>query len=61
MELMRYRENGLIDPKYLVAFEKLRFKRELRKRSKGKKVAARFGRLLPRPVDYSIQVSTVAI
>jgi len=54
-ELMKYRENGLMNPKYLMSFEKLRFKRELRKRCRGRKVIGKSGRLLPRPGDYSLQ------
>lgn len=55
-ELIKYRENGLMKPEHLVPFEKLRFKRELKKRSKGRKVAGMYwGRLLPKPGDYSVK------
>ena len=51
-ELTRYRENGLMNPKHLISYEKLRFKRELTRPGKKKKSA----RLLPKAGDYSIQV-----
>jgi len=50
-ELTRYRENGLMNPKHLISYEKLRFKRELTRPGKKKKSV----RLLPKAGDYSIQ------
>lgn len=55
-EMIKYRENGLMDSRHLVSFEKLRFKRELKKRPKDRKIGGKVVRLLPRPGDYSLQV-----
>ena len=55
-EMIKYRENGLMDSRHLVSFEKLRFKREFKKRPKDRKIGGKVVRLLPRPGDYSLQV-----
>ena len=55
-ELIKYREHGIMNPEHCVPFEKLRFKRELRLRAKGRKAAGRqWGRLLPKPGDYCVK------
>ena len=46
-ELLKYRENGLMKSQHLVAFEKLRYRREARKEGAVK--------LLPRHQDYSLK------
>jgi hypothetical protein len=50
-ELTKYREHGLMDARYLAAFERARFRREIRLRSRRKE---KLGRLLPRAADYSL-------
>lgn len=50
-ELVKYREHGLMDSRHLVAFERARFRREIRQRGKRKE---KFGRLLPKATDYSL-------
>jgi len=53
-ELLKYREHGLIKAEHLVAFEKLRFKREAKKnRAQGNVNPTE--RLLPRHHDYSLK------
>jgi len=54
-ELLKYRDNGLMKADHLSSFERERFKRELRKRQKSKKVTEKTARLLPRPGDYSVR------
>ena len=49
-ELAKYREAGLMDSRHLAAFERQRFRRELRQRGRKKE---KFGRLLPKAADYS--------
>ena len=52
-ELLKYREHGLVKSQHLVAFEKLRFKREAKKnRANGINFPER---LLPRHQDYSLK------
>jgi len=51
-ELIKYREHGLMDSRHLAAFERQRFRRELRQR--GRKGKEKFGRLLPKAADYSL-------
>jgi len=58
-EMIKYRENGLMDSRHLVSFEKLRFKREFKKRPKDRKIGGKVVRLLPRPGDYSLQVQSL--
>ena len=53
-ELMKYRENGLMKAEHLVAFEKLRFKRE-GKKNRAMGVMTPPERLLPRHQDYSLK------
>lgn len=50
-ELAKYREHGLMDSRHLAAFERLRFRREIRQRGKKKE---KFSRLLPKAADYSL-------
>ena len=50
-ELIKYRENGLMDSRYLASFERARFRREIKQRGKRKE---KVGRLLPRTADYSL-------
>jgi len=53
-ELLKYRQNGLMKAQHLVAFEKLRFKREAKKnRANGGTTLSE--RLLPRHQDYSLK------
>jgi len=53
-ELLKYREHGLIKAEHLVAFEKLRFKREAKKNRANGNVNPT-ERLLPRHHDYSLK------
>jgi len=53
-ELLKYREHGLIKAEHLVAFEKLRFKREAKKNRASGNVNPT-ERLLPRHHDYSLK------
>jgi hypothetical protein len=53
-ELAKYREHGLMDSRHLAAFERQRFRRELRNRGRKGKGGEKFGRLLPRAADYSL-------
>jgi len=52
-ELLKYRDHGLMTVEHLPAFERERFRREIRKRSRSKKAGDKIARLLPRPDDYS--------
>lgn len=52
-ELLKYREHGLMKAEHLDSFERERFKREIKKRAKSKKVSDKIARLLPRPDDYT--------
>ena len=50
-ELIKYRENGLMDSRYLASFERARFRREIKQRGKRKE---KVGRLLPKTAAYSL-------
>jgi len=53
-ELLKYREAGLMKAEHLVAFEKLRFKREAKK-NRANGITNPVERLLPRHQDYSLK------